>query len=341
MNGTAGVGLVLAAGVMQGAFPLPLKFTRKWEWENIWLASSILGLVVFPWLIAVWTIPHLSAVLGDISLRSAAVVYLFGAGWGIGGLLFGLGVHRVGVSLTLGIVIGLTSAFGSLVPLAIYQPHRFRETAGILLIAAVVVTFAGLWLCAIAGLHRERNLPDAAETGAKTFRRGSYWAGIAICLLSGLLSPLFNFALICGEPVLAAAKTHGARPADAPNLIWAIAMTGGLVPTAVYCAYLTRNNKSWSRFQSSGQAFDAGLAMLMGALFAFGNSAYGMGAEYMGSLGPIVGWPVFMAVQVVAGNLLAVATGEWRGAGPSAAGYLIAGTAALIIAVFLSAPAGA
>src|SRR5579862_9661005 len=39
-----GMALVTLAGVMQGAFAFPMKFTRKWAWENIWLASSLFGL---------------------------------------------------------------------------------------------------------------------------------------------------------------------------------------------------------------------------------------------------------------------------------------------------------
>ncbi|MGH8103255.1 MAG: L-rhamnose/proton symporter RhaT [bacterium] len=333
--------LVLVAGAMQGGFPLPLKFTKAWEWENIWLASSALGLVIFPWLIAAWTIPDLTAVLGATSLRAVLVVFLFGAGWGIGGLLFGLGVHRVGLSLTFGIVIGLTSAFGSVLPLILFHPERLRELVGILVVVSVLATFVGLWFCALAGFHRERQLNDRKPNPKiRRFRRGSYRAGVVICIFSGLLSPLFNFALICGEPLIQAATNHGARQVDAPNLIWAVAMTGGLVPTMAYCGYLMKRNGTWSRFCLSGQSHDMLLALSMGALFAWGNSAYGMGAEHLGALGPILGWPVFMAFQVITGNVLAFATGEWRGSGRPAMWYMAVGNAALIVAVFMIAPAG-
>ena len=42
---------------------------------------------------------------------------LYGFLWGIGGILFGKSVGKVGVSLTYGIVMGLASAVGSIVPL--------------------------------------------------------------------------------------------------------------------------------------------------------------------------------------------------------------------------------
>jgi L-rhamnose-H+ transport protein len=120
----AGMALATLAGVMQGAFAFPMKFTRKWTWKNIWLASSFFSLVIIPWLIALYTIPLVSVVLASCPSRTIVEVFLFGAGWGIGGMLFGLGVHRVGLSLTLAVVIGLTSIVGCLVPLALFHSER-------------------------------------------------------------------------------------------------------------------------------------------------------------------------------------------------------------------------
>jgi L-rhamnose-H+ transport protein len=321
---------------MQGAYPLPMKYTRTWQWENIWLVSSLFGLLVFPWMIAAVTIPSLASVLADCPPRAILVVFLFGAGWGVGGLLFGLGVHRVGLGLTLGIVIGLTSALGSLVPLALFHPERLRDKIGLLVLASVAVTLVGLLLCTVAGVYRERGLSAGAA-----FRHGSYIAGVIVCIASGVLSPLFNFALICGDPVMLAATSHGATPAYAPNLILAIAMSGGMIPTTVYCAGALRRNGTWMRFGQPGQIHEWALAIIMGALFAFGNSAYGIGAEHLGSIGPIVGWPVFMAMQVVVGNVLGFTTGEWTRSSPLALRYLAVGNLALVVAIFLIAPAGA
>jgi hypothetical protein len=87
-----------------------------------------------------------------------------------------------------------------------------------------------------------------------------------------------------------------------------------------------------------GTTFDLALAATMGMLFAFGNSLYAAGAETMGPLGPALGWPVFMAVQVLTGNALAILTGEWKGSGARALTTLAAGNLALVGAVILVAP---
>jgi L-rhamnose-H+ transport protein len=327
----AGMGLVCLAGAMQGGFAFPMKFTRGWGWENIWLASSFLGLMVFPWLIALATIPMLLEALSACPTRPLMEVFLFGAGWGVGGMLFGLGVHRVGLSLTLALVIGLTSIVGCVVPLALFQPAQFFGATGVLVIFAVVSTLGGLALCALAGRAREQK---ASDDPAAAVSLRAYWAGLGICILSGLLSPLFNFALIRGEPVIAAASRMGASRTNAPNLIWAIAMSGGMIPTMVYCGWLLLTQRTWKDFRKTA-AHDGALAIAMGALFAFGNALYGMGAENLGAaLGAIVGWPVFMALQVLTGNALGIASGEWRGANRQTMWLLLSGNALLVIAVF-------
>jgi L-rhamnose-H+ transport protein len=327
--------IVFAAGAVQGAFPLPMKYARAWHWENIWLVYSVFGLVIFPWLIAAWTVPDIRGILGSAPRGAVTVPFWFGAGWGVGGLLFGLGVYRVGLSLTLGIVIGLTSAIGSLMPLLLLHPSRIVDT-GLFVATSVIVTLLGLWLCTAAGLKRERT------AGAdQSFRHGSFWVGIAVCVASGVLSPMFNFALIYGEPISSAAAARGAAEFNAPNLILAIAMTGGLIPTALYCGFLLWRNRTWTLFTVPGQSFESLLAILMAAMFAFSNSAYGLGAARLGGLGPVVGWPVFMALQVVAGNVLGVVTGEWAGVSARTMLLLALGTIALTAAAFLIAPAGA
>ena len=44
-----GFALSLLAGVLAGTCMLPLKFARRWSWENVWLVFSIVSLVILPW----------------------------------------------------------------------------------------------------------------------------------------------------------------------------------------------------------------------------------------------------------------------------------------------------
>ena len=50
-----GIGVTMIAGVMSGNCMLPMKFARRWKWENIWLLYIGFGQVVFPLLLIRFT----------------------------------------------------------------------------------------------------------------------------------------------------------------------------------------------------------------------------------------------------------------------------------------------
>ena len=47
-----GLILTLVAGVLSGNFMLPMKFVRRWPWENVWLVFSVISLVIVPGVLA-------------------------------------------------------------------------------------------------------------------------------------------------------------------------------------------------------------------------------------------------------------------------------------------------
>ena len=54
-----GIVLVLLAGLMAGNCMLPIKFNRRWKWENTWFVFSLVSLVVLPWALALSLVTHL------------------------------------------------------------------------------------------------------------------------------------------------------------------------------------------------------------------------------------------------------------------------------------------
>ena len=49
---TFGILLLVVAGIMNANFTLPMKFTKKWAWENTWLVWTVFALLIFPPLMA-------------------------------------------------------------------------------------------------------------------------------------------------------------------------------------------------------------------------------------------------------------------------------------------------
>src|SRR5882724_673620 len=82
--------LVLCAAIMNAAYTLPMKLNKKWEWEHSWFAFSVLGVAVVPTLIALATIPMLWSTYSAISWGTLVAMALFGVGWGVSLVFFGL-----------------------------------------------------------------------------------------------------------------------------------------------------------------------------------------------------------------------------------------------------------
>ena len=81
-------------------------------------------------------------------------------------------------------------------------------------------------------------------------------------------------------------------------------------------------------------------ASLMG-LLCFGSFiVYGAGANALGNLGAVVGWPLFMSMSLITSNTLGWISGEWKGAPPRAISYAVGGIGVLIVAITVIALGG-
>jgi L-rhamnose-H+ transport protein len=160
-----------------------------WKWENTWLVYSISGLLVIPWIAAFATVSNLGAVLTGASEASIWRVLLFGLGWGVGSVLFGLGIARMGLAVGYGLFLGLIAPIGTFLPLIVLHPEQLQTRRGTSLIAGTLIVVCGIILCAIAGKMRERS---------GTRLQQGFAIGLLICVLAGILSPMLNFSFAFG-----------------------------------------------------------------------------------------------------------------------------------------------
>lgn len=329
-----GLSLLLLAGAMNGSFTLPMKFTRKWAWENTWLMWTIFALVIFPVLLTWWTVPSLGQVYAQTGPGPALLAASFGAGWGISQVFLGLAVEGIGMALSFSVILGLSAAVGSLVPLLRLHPNAVFEKGGITVLCGVALVLIGVGIAAFAGRRREMVL--AAITGvAQSEHKVSVAKGLLFASISGFGSALVNFGFVFGEPLKVAAQQAGAAQIWAPNAVWLPLMVAGGVPNLIYCLHLIRKNKTGDRFGMEATGFYYGLAAIM-AFFWFGSTVmYGVGATKLGALGPVLGWPLFMSLIVITATVWGVGTGEWKGAGRQPLSLMGSGVAVLVVAIFV------
>lgn len=341
----SGLALVVVGGVMGGSFTVPLKYVRGWAWEKTWLFYSIVGMVIVPWLIVAWAVPDPASVFAGVETRDLVTTALFGAGWGIGSVLFGLGVARVGTAMAFAIVVSMTATLGSLIPLAVLQPSELRSARTLWLLLGLAIVLLGLTLCARAGFLKEaaqkREPTEKAGGGAGSAARSTsgFLGGLLICLVSGITSPMFNFSVAFGGNIQREAEHRGAEAAVASVAVIAVTVSAGFLTNALYCVYLLRRNRSLRSATRSPILSNTALVILMGLLWMLGMFFYGVGASRMGDRGPVLGWPLFMTLMVLMGNFWGTVTGEWKGSGRRAYFLLQLGNAAMV-AAFIVISAG-
>jgi len=333
--GTGLIG-VLAGGIFNGSFVAPIKLMRRWSWETSWLVYSVSSLLIIPWVFALLTIPRLGELYRSADPSTVLTVLGYGFGWGIGSVLFGIGVNRMGLAVGYGIILGLLAPIGTFYPLIMLHPERLWTAQGRALMIGTAIVLCGIVLCARAGKLRENasGMPPAGAAGGSSFT-----SGLVICILAGVFSPMLNFTFVFGEPLQSRAIAFGASPSMASNAIWPLALTAGVLANAGYCIYLLNRNRSWKEFRGAeGNHWFFGC--LMGALGFASFLIYGLGATALGSLGGIVGWPLFMSMSLITSNLLGAFSGEWRGAPAVAWRYSMGGITLLIVAITVIARGG-
>ena len=157
-----------------------------------------------------------------------------------------------------------------------------------------------------------------------------------ICIFSGILSAMFNFSFLYGKEFQDLTISLGGSARVSANPIWALALTSMFIANGGYTIYLLQKNHSWQLFSAPGITAGYWLGgILMGALW-FGSIAfYGMGAAALGSLGGIIGWPVYMAMIIITANLWGAITGEWAKASRRSFAYSWVGMGVLLAAIYV------
>lgn len=321
--------LVIVASLFLGSFGLGMKYMHPLPWEAWWLIHSIVGMLLFPLTWASLTVPDLLTVISSAPTTAIQKAMLYGFLWGVGGMMFGVSVRYVGVSITYGIVMGLAGAAGSLIPLA--QMDRVSANPALpYIVGGVLVMLIGVAVCCAAGVKRER-LAAGSATAAGVSAGKSSKVGLFIAVTSGVLSSLINVGFSNATPIAEAAAKAGALTRNSSLAAWVVVLIGATIMNAGYASFMLFKNKTWGSFATPGSG-KAYLWAVGSALLWFGSlGIYGQGAALMGPIGPVIGWPILLGLSLIASNALGFFTGEWKNAsGPFR--MMIGGVVVLIIA---------
>ncbi|MGI8962263.1 MAG: L-rhamnose/proton symporter RhaT [Bryobacteraceae bacterium] len=323
----AAIGILLAilSGICNGLFTAPMKLESRWKWENIWFVFILVACVAMPCCFVFAAVPQWRAVFAAAPSRAVLSAIFFGFAWGFGAICFGRSVDRLGVSIANTLVIGLSSALGSLVPLLLAGALRF-DVRQMVLFTGILSFLIGVWLCGEAGRLRD------GSTGLAAPMTGYIFATIA-----GVMSAVFNIGYALALPIADAGIRIGYSRFAATNCIWLLMLAAGSVPNIVYCLLLMRRNKTAKLIFSPSALRAWGLSIAMGLLWGGSIFLYGAATPRLGDIGPSVGWPLSLAVGLLVANLMGALLGEWRGVSPTAIRKMNLGISTLLLAIVMCA----
>ncbi len=328
------VGMILfACGGLAGAvFALPFKRVKNWAYESYWLFYAIFGLVLFPWALALLTVPNLKEVLTEAPAGVLVRCAGFGALWGLGGLTWGLMIRYLGIGLGLAIGCGLCSATGTLIPpiVAGKAADLVKDTGSIVVLLGVFGSLAGIALVGLAGKAKESELSE--EEKKRAVAEFDFKKGMLVALFSGIASAGMNFGLQSGDVLQEAAVRGGTLSTWQGIPVLVVVLLGGFVVNAAWCLTQNAKNRTFGDYSKGGSLvvpniFFAGLA---GVIWAMQFVCQKVGEPAMGDMA-YIGFAIVMGSSIFFSSLVGILLGEWRGVGTRTKTLLGLGIVTLLV----------
>src|SRR6201985_179168 len=153
MSILAGIGWHMVGSACAASFYAPIEKVKKWSWETTWAVAGLFSWILLPLTMRYILLPHFHAFYASLSPALMWKVALFGAMWGVGNVSYGLTMRHLGMSLGIGIAIGVTLVVGTLVPPLLHGQAAmlFQTRGGLLNMAGVVVALIGVSIVSYAG----------------------------------------------------------------------------------------------------------------------------------------------------------------------------------------------
>lgn len=326
-----GLLIIVLGSFCQSSSYVPINKVREWSWESFWLVQGLFAWLVFPLLGALLAVPAGSSLGAVLAADPAAALKAAGYGvlWGVGGLTFGLSMRYLGVALGQSISLGTCAGFGTLLP-ALFGGMNLLEGKGLVLLAGVCITLAGIAIIGYAGSLRARNMTEEEKRAAvKDF---ALTKSLLVALLAGVMSACFNLGLDAGRPL----RIDGANPLFATLPATLLVTIGGFCTNAAYCLYQNAKNRTFGDYGKRPLlANNLLFCALTGGLWYSQFFGFGVGQSFFeeGSVVAAFGWCILMALNVTFSNVWGIILKEWRGVSRRTVCVLLAGLALLIFSL--------
>jgi len=314
MSIIAGIGWHMVGAASAASFYAPIEKVKRWSWETTWAVAGLFSWILLPIGVSYLLLPSFGAFYASIPSAVLWKVALFGAMWGVGNVNYGLTMRYMGMSLGIGVAIGVTLVVGTLVPPLMHGQAAtlFQTRGGLFNMAGVVVALIGVAIVSYAGHQKEEQL--------KTGEPGEFNVvlGLGLAIMCGIFSSGMSFAMDAAGPIKQAAESVGVNHLYSALPAYVFIMGGGAIVNMAYCFIRLSVVKKISIRRDLAEpaptlARNAAMAAAGGIMWYLQFFFYAWGQANIPERLSYVNWMLHMSGYVLFGGIVGLALGEWAG----------------------------
>lgn len=330
-----GMGWHLVGAFCAASFYAPIEKVKKWSWETTWAIAGFFSWIVLPIGVSLFLLPDFRAFYASLGAGLILKVALFGAMWGIGNVSYGLTMRHLGMSIGIGVAIGVTLVVGTLAPPLLHGQFAlvFASRSGLWTVSGVLVALLGVAIVSYAGHQKEIQLRGE-------LREFNLKLGLLLAVLCGIFSSGMSFAIDAARPIAAAAQHLGVRSLYSSLPSYVIIMGGGALVNLSYCFLRLGFKRDLSLRADLAQP--AATVVKNGSMAAAGGIMwylqfffYAWGAANIPVRLAYINWMLHMSGYVLCGGIVGLAVGEWKGVSSRPVRLLWAGMLVIVAAANL------
>ena len=331
----SGIGWHLVGAASAASFYAPISKVKQWSWETTWAFAGLFSWILLPWIVTSFLIDDFASFYSVVDSKAFWGMLLFGAMWGVGNVNYGLTMRYLGMSLGIGIAIGVTLVVGTLMPPILRGEFGtlLTTSSGQITLMGVLVALVGIGIVTYAGHQKEIAL-------GTTTQEFNLKKGLFLAVMCGIFSAGFAFGLEAAAPIKQASLALGIDPLYAMLPSYGIIMGGGALINLSYCFIRLAIKPELSVRADLSQP--ARSLLINGALAAAGGIMwylqfffYAWGEASIPEHLSFVNWMLHMSGYVLCGGIVGLLLAEWKGVGSRPVRILCIGMLVVVAAANL------
>ena len=269
--------LILVAGLINGSFVIPEKFSRNIHPKRVWFFHSIIGFSIIPWMILFSTTPSNLQIYFSLNFQSWLTLCLGGIIFGLGQVCFFNAIQKIGIAKSFAVNLSMGVILGSMY-VVISQGQLFSYQGSTVTISVALIIFGIIFNYVSNRAKKEKK----DITG---------WFFIAF---AGVASGIQNIVFY---------KLSIAHLNNDVSLFW-------IWPPFLLCAALPMLlyffnvgealNKERIKTKKTEKLINFSLISLMGVFFTGSLYFYSKGMALLTPAQKSIGWPLFMISIIIA-----------------------------------------